>query len=252
MLHVVAVHLQRAVGADPPDAHAGVTAHGAVQLVIRDRQLDVLALAVKSATISHLNVDMAHLRAVSLSLEHVAADVDLRTLHRCDLNRLVLDAVKGAAGDGQLALDLGEVECGKLIAVGNVLEVHVFDGHIRGGITGHVHRDAGIAGNGVAAAIQRDVLADGEAAAVCHVCQQSNGPALCSQTDRVGQRLVLLAADRGDIVAFLDAVGAVRVLGGDEAIGAIGIGNTLVKRTAGDLEVVRGGIADTAENVLPR
>ena len=104
----------------------------------------------------------------------------------------------------------------------------------------------------MAAAIQRDVLADGEAAAVCHVCQQSNGPALCSQTDRIGQGLILGAADLGNILTYLDAVGAVRVLGGDEAVSAIGIGNTLVKRTAGNLEVVRVGLADTAENALHR
>lgn len=41
-----------------------------------------------------------------------------------------------------------------------------------------------------------------------------DGLALCGRTDRIGQRLVLLAADLGNIVAFLDAIGAICVLGG--------------------------------------
>lgn len=53
-------------------------------------------------------------------------------------------------------------------------------------------------------------------------------------------------------MAFLDAVGAIHVLGGNEAIGAVGFGNALIKRTAGDLKVVRSALADTAENALPR
>lgn len=47
--------------------------------------------------------------------------------------------------------------------------------------------------------------------------------------NRISQRLLLLAADLGNIDALLDAIGAIRVLGGDEAIGAIAIGNTLVE-----------------------
>ena len=43
------------------------------------------------------------------------------------------------------------------------------------------------------------------------VVQRLDGLALCGRT---GQRFVLLAADLGNKLAFLDAIGAIRVLGG--------------------------------------
>ena len=63
------------------------------------------------------------------------------------------------------------------------------------------------------------------------------------RSDSLVKGLVTSAADLGDKFAFLDTVGAVRVLNRNEAISHIAIGNILVKRTAGDLEVVSGGIA---------
>lgn len=83
--------------------------------------------------------------------------------------------------------------------------------------------------DGLAVQIQRDVLVDGQLGVLLNIRQQSNGLALCSQTNRISQRLLLLAADLGNIDALLDAIGAIRVLGGDEAIGAVAIGNTLVE-----------------------
>ncbi len=53
-------------------------------------------------------------------------------------------------------------------------------------------------------------------------------------------------------MAFLDAIGAIRVLGGDEAIGAVAFGNALIKRTSGDLEVIAGGFTNAMEDVRAR
>lgn len=91
----------------------------------------------------------------------------------------------------------------------------------------------------VAVQIERNLLVRSDGDIFSGVSQQLDGLALCSQADRFGQRLILLAADLSNIVAFLDAIGAIRVLGGNEAIGAVAFGNALIKRTAGDL---RGAI----------
>ena len=163
-------------------------------------------------------------------------------------------AVEGAVFDGQVALRHVD---GVAVVLLGIYGAVTSDGHLGairdgqdgvGSIAPDVHRVL----DGLAVQVQRDALADGQLGVLLHIRQQSHGLALCSQTDRVGQRLVLLAADLGDKFAFLDTVGAVRVLGGDEAIGAEAFGNALIERTAGNLEVVRGGLADTAENALPR
>ena len=146
-------------------------------------------------------------------------------------------AVEGAVFDGQVALHHVD---GVAVVLLGIYGAVAGDGHLGaicdgqdsvGLIAPDVHRVT----DGLAVQVQRDALVDGQLGVLLDVCQQGDGLALCSQTDRVGQRLVLLAADRGDIVAFLDAVGAVRVLGGDEARSAIGLENILVKRTAGGL-----------------
>ena len=163
-------------------------------------------------------------------------------------------AVEGAVFDGQVALHHVD---GVAVVLLGIYGAVAGDGHLGaicdgqdsvGLIAPDVHRVT----DGLAVQIQRDALVDGQLGVLLHIRQQGDGLALCSQTDRIGQGLILGAADLGNILAFLDAVGAIRILGGDEAVSAIAIGNTLVKRTAGDLEVVRGGLADTAENALPR
>ena len=55
------------------------------------------------------------------------------------------------------------------------------------------------------------------------ICQQRDGLTLCSQSNGVRKGFVLLAANCGDILAFLDTVGAICVLGRDEAVSAVAI-----------------------------
>ena len=55
------------------------------------------------------------------------------------------------------------------------------------------------------------------------ISQQLHGLTLCSQSNGVRKGFVLLAATCGDILAFLDTVGAICVLGRDEAVSAVAI-----------------------------
>ena len=127
----------------------------------------------------------------------------------------------------------------------------VSDGHVALVQDGRL-RSARATVKGVAVQVERDLLRRSNGNIFCGVSQQLDGLALCSQTDRIVQRLVLLATNLGNIAALLDAIGAIRVLGGNEAIGAVAFGNALIKRTAGDLEVIAGSFANTIEYVLDR
>ena len=55
------------------------------------------------------------------------------------------------------------------------------------------------------------------------VIDQCDGLPLSRQSDGVCKRLILRVADLGYILAHLDAVGAVRILRRDEAVGAVAV-----------------------------
>ena len=181
--------------------------------------------------------------------ECTAADIQLRAF-------LALDHVQtagvGTAGDGQGAPvvdhggagvarrggDIRQRQVGiaalrdlDVVVAGAAHNITVLHGD---GAAGHGDRGlTGVGvGQGLAAQIEGDALADDHV--LSGVSQQGHGLAVLRRVDSLGQGLVALAADLGNILAFLDAVGAIRVLGGDVALSAQGLVHLAGERTAGD------------------
>ena len=88
--------------------------------------------------------------------------------------------------------------------------------------------------DGLAVQAQRDALVDGQLGVLLDVSQQGHGLAVLRRRDSCLQGLVLGGADLGNILAYLHAVGAIRVLGGDVALSAQGLVHLAGERTAGD------------------
>ena len=118
--------------------------------------------------------------------------------------------------------------------------------------TRSVRRHRPSAGQSLSAQIQCDSLVDTDRLIDRHILKQRNGIASLGSCDGFVQSIIALGAiDLGNSRAT-HAICAVCVLLCEIAFFEEAIGNGLVERAAGNLEVVGGALADTAENALPR
>ena len=214
--------------------------------------LDKLAAADGGITVRKDNSCVSVRRIIQR--ERTAGDSQLGAFLALDH---VQAAVVGTAGDGQGAVvvdhggaivarrgvDIRQRQVGiaallrdlDVVVAGAAHNITVLHGDGAAG-----HGDRGLAGVGVgqslAAQIEGDALTDDHV--LSGIRQQFHGLAVLSRRNGVGQGLVALAADLGNILAYLDAEGAIRVLGGDVAVSAQGLVHRAGERTAGDGNLV--------------